>query len=78
MFIKLQELLAQRAKIDNQMRAIRIQGVLASLAKIADKSRLHTTLENQLDGLLMRPLRDNEAIDELLEHMEAVLNIIEE
>ena len=78
MFIKLQELLAQRAKIDNQLRAIRIQNVLASLAKITTKSRLHTTLEHQLDGLLMRPLRDNEAIDELLEQMEAVLNIIEE
>lgn len=78
MFIKLQELLAQRAKIDNQMRAIRIQSVLASLAKITTKDRLHTTLEHQLDGLMMAPMRDNEALDELLEHMESVLGIIVE
>lgn len=70
----MQDLILQRARLNAQIRAMRIKASLASLVR-APATGPARVLEKQLCKELMRPLRRCEDIDDVLDQLEVVLNV---
>lgn len=70
-----EDLILKKIALEHQIRACRITNTLRLLTTLKTKKRQVTDLEKKLSSELSRPFRNVTNIDDVLDDLEAVLNI---